>query len=107
MHLPTYIYLYIMYPLAGIQTLHLHSYLYCKGELCTDIIYPHVYIVSSDTTAAVILLLYCRSLMVGDVNHDGHDDLVVGAPDYGELGSPQLGAVYVVYGMFDSGAVCT
>jgi len=38
------------------------------------------------------------SLASGDFNQDGLDDLVMGAPGYGTLGSPQLGAVYVIYG---------
>jgi hypothetical protein len=33
----------------------------------------------------------------GDVNGDGFDDIIVGAP-YGDLGSTNLGAAYVIYG---------
>ncbi|XP_070603471.1 phosphatidylinositol-glycan-specific phospholipase D isoform X2 [Erythrolamprus reginae] len=33
-----------------------------------------------------------------DLNQDGYDDLVVGAPGYSRLGHIQLGRVYIVYG---------
>ncbi|KAM3840568.1 LOW QUALITY PROTEIN: phosphatidylinositol-glycan-specific phospholipase D [Vipera latastei] len=33
-----------------------------------------------------------------DLNQDGYDDLVVGAPGYSQLGHIQLGRVYIVYG---------
>jgi len=39
-----------------------------------------------------------EALTAGDFNGDGTLDLAVGAPGYGEVGSPQLGAVYVFYG---------
>ncbi|XP_052229611.1 phosphatidylinositol-glycan-specific phospholipase D-like isoform X2 [Dreissena polymorpha] len=35
---------------------------------------------------------------VGDLNSDGFDDLVIGAPGYSMPGSPQEGRVYIVYG---------
>ncbi|XP_070798570.1 phosphatidylinositol-glycan-specific phospholipase D isoform X2 [Pituophis catenifer annectens] len=33
-----------------------------------------------------------------DLNQDGYDDLVVGAPGYSHLGQIQLGRIYIVYG---------
>ncbi|KAK3591260.1 hypothetical protein CHS0354_010625 [Potamilus streckersoni] len=41
------------------------------------------------------------SYATGDLNSDGNDDLVVGAPGYGEVGSPQEGRVYIIYGTED------
>jgi len=38
------------------------------------------------------------SLAKGDFNHDGLDDLVMGAPGYAMPGQPQRGAVHLVYG---------
>jgi len=38
------------------------------------------------------------SLISGDFNDDGIDDLVIGSPVYGTKGNPQTGAVYLVYG---------
>lgn len=43
-----------------------------------------------------------RSFILGDVNNDGHEDLIVGAPEFGELGQAQLGAVYIIYGAYSS-----
>ncbi|XP_069126024.1 phosphatidylinositol-glycan-specific phospholipase D-like [Argopecten irradians] len=41
------------------------------------------------------------SLAVGDLDNDDNDDLVVGAPGYGDGGSPDQGRVYVLYGSDD------
>lgn len=43
------------------------------------------------------LLLY-RAMISADLNQDGYEDLVVGAPGYSTLGHFQIGRVYVVYG---------
>eukprot|EP00163_Fabomonas_tropica_P002717 TRINITY_DN1210_c0_g1_i16.p1 TRINITY_DN1210_c0_g1~~TRINITY_DN1210_c0_g1_i16.p1 ORF type:complete len:463 (+),score=68.19 TRINITY_DN1210_c0_g1_i16:1710-3098(+) len=37
-------------------------------------------------------------MVVGDINHDGVDDLIVGAPCYGRGSDSLLGRVYVYYG---------
>uniref|UniRef100_A0A672TIL3 Phosphatidylinositol-glycan-specific phospholipase D n=1 Tax=Strigops habroptila TaxID=2489341 RepID=A0A672TIL3_STRHB len=42
-------------------------------------------------------LLY-RAMISADLNQDGYEDLVVGAPGYSSLGRFQIGRVYVVYG---------
>lgn len=42
-------------------------------------------------------LMY-RAMISADLNQDGHEDLVVGAPGYSTLGHVQIGRVYVVYG---------
>lgn len=39
-----------------------------------------------------------RSLTVGDFDHDGFDDLVVGVPEEGTDGFVESGAVHVIYG---------
>ena len=43
-----------------------------------------------------------HSFSSGDLNHDGIDDVVVGAPGWSSNGLPQLGAVYIIYGNKDS-----
>lgn len=40
----------------------------------------------------------------GDMNHDGYDDIVIGAPNTAIDGISQRGAAYVVYGRFDPSA---
>jgi len=42
-----------------------------------------------------------KSMATGDFNHDGYEDLAVGAYGWGEPGIPQTGAVYVFYGPLD------
>ncbi|GAB0183915.1 phosphatidylinositol-glycan-specific phospholipase D [Grus japonensis] len=39
-----------------------------------------------------------RAMVSADLNQDGYEDLVVGAPGYSTLGHVQIGRVYVVYG---------
>lgn len=39
-----------------------------------------------------------RSLISADLNQDGYEDLVAGAPGYSTMGHIQTGRVYVVYG---------
>lgn len=39
-----------------------------------------------------------RAMASADLNQDGYEDLVVGAPGYSTLGHVQIGRVYVVYG---------
>ena len=41
---------------------------------------------------------YTRSLASGDVNKDGNEDLVIGAPGYSSSGNYQQGRVYIVHG---------
>ena len=47
-----------------------------------------------------VYCLYYRAYATGDLNFDGKPDLVVTAPGYGTVGSPQEGRVYIIYGMF-------
>lgn len=42
--------------------------------------------------------LLCRAMISADLNQDGYEDLVVGAPGYSTLRHVQIGQVYVVYG---------
>lgn len=37
-------------------------------------------------------------MIPADLNQDGYEDLVVGAPGYSTLGRVQIGRVYVIYG---------
>uniref|UniRef100_A0A8C3JER9 Phosphatidylinositol-glycan-specific phospholipase D n=1 Tax=Calidris pygmaea TaxID=425635 RepID=A0A8C3JER9_9CHAR len=39
-----------------------------------------------------------KAMISADLNQDGYEDLVVGAPGYSMLGRVQIGRVYVVYG---------
>ena len=43
-------------------------------------------------------MIISRSYATGDLNADGHLDLVISAPGYGSPGSPQEGRVYIIYG---------
>ena len=43
-------------------------------------------------------VLFSRSLLSFDLNGDGNDDLVLGAPLHGQPGNPMAGRVYVKYG---------
>ena len=45
-------------------------------------------------------LYFYRSLLLEDLNADGFDDLIVGAPGYSLSNSYQTGRVYIKYGMF-------
>ena len=54
-----------------------------------------------------LVFLY-RSVATGDVNGDQYEDLIIGAPGYGQEGLSQIGRVYVVYGndkIFDKGSI--
>lgn len=50
----------------------------------------------------LMLILYApllyRALISADLNQDGYEDLVAGAPGYSTMGHIQIGRVYVVYG---------
>ena len=37
-------------------------------------------------------------MIVGDINNDGNDDVVIGAPGYRMENYPQAGAVFILYG---------
>lgn len=39
-----------------------------------------------------------RAMISADLNQDGYEDLVAGAPGYSTLGHIQIGRVYIVYG---------
>lgn len=39
-----------------------------------------------------------RAMISADINQDGYEDLVAGAPGYSTLGHIQIGRVYIVYG---------
>uniref|UniRef100_A0A669P7X6 Phosphatidylinositol-glycan-specific phospholipase D n=1 Tax=Phasianus colchicus TaxID=9054 RepID=A0A669P7X6_PHACC len=54
---------------------------------------------SSLAANAMVLLppLY-RTMISADINQDGYEDLVAGAPGYSTLGHIQIGRVYIVYG---------
>ncbi len=54
------------------------------------------------TTGAGAYSYAGKSLASGDLNNDGIDDLIIGAPGYETPGHPDLGAVYVVYGRKDA-----
>ena len=54
------------------------------------------------TQLILYFLYHFRAFASGDLNFDGKPDLVVSAPGYGSLDSPQEGRVYIVYGMLSS-----
>ncbi|KAE8598081.1 hypothetical protein XENTR_v10016717 [Xenopus tropicalis] len=57
--------------------------------------------ITSPSTSYFVSSPYARlgwAMTTADLNGDGHDDLVVGAPGYSTLGHVQIGRVYIVYG---------
>ncbi|XP_073187979.1 phosphatidylinositol-glycan-specific phospholipase D isoform X3 [Lepidochelys kempii] len=56
--------------------------------------------VSKPTASYFLKSSYARlgwAMTSGDLNKDGYEDLVVGAPGYSRLGHVQIGRVYIVY----------
>jgi len=41
----------------------------------------------------------CRHVICGDVNGDGHDDVIISAPGFSSAGNYQQGRVYIIYGL--------
>ena len=41
----------------------------------------------------------CRDMLTSDVNRDGFEDLIIGAPGFGRSGNAQQGAVYIILGI--------
>jgi len=39
-----------------------------------------------------------RYVITGDVNSDGHNDVIVSAPGFSSAGNYQRGRVYIIYG---------
>lgn len=46
----------------------------------------------------VLCLIGFRALASGDVDSDGFQDLIVGAPGYSKTNSPQTGKVFTLFG---------
>ena len=47
----------------------------------------------------VVDLWRCRHVITGDVNNDGHDDVIISAPGFSSPGNYQQGRVYIIYGL--------
>ncbi|XP_020637215.3 phosphatidylinositol-glycan-specific phospholipase D [Pogona vitticeps] len=57
--------------------------------------------ITKPTASYFLLTPYAKlgwAMTSADLNQDGYDDLVVGAPGYSQLGRIQTGRVYIVYG---------
>uniref|UniRef100_A0A8C0W7D0 Phosphatidylinositol-glycan-specific phospholipase D n=1 Tax=Castor canadensis TaxID=51338 RepID=A0A8C0W7D0_CASCN len=57
--------------------------------------------VSSPSASYFLSVPYARlgwAMVSADLNQDGHNDLVVGAPGYSHTGHFQVGRVYIIYG---------
>lgn len=48
-----------------------------------------------------LCLIYFRALASGDVDSDGFQDLIVGAPGYSKTKLPQTGKVFTLFGKFE------
>lgn len=48
-----------------------------------------------------LCLIYFRALASGDVDSDGFQDLIVGAPGYSKTNLPQTGKVFTLFGKFE------
>lgn len=46
-------------------------------------------------------MIYFRALASGDVDSDGFQDLIVGAPGYSKTNLPQTGKVFTLFGKFE------
>lgn len=46
-------------------------------------------------------MIYFRALASGDVDSDGFQDLIVGAPGYSKTKLPQTGKVFTLFGKFE------
>lgn len=47
-------------------------------------------------------MIYFRALASGDVDSDGFQDLIVGAPGYSKTNLPQTGKVFTLFGKFEN-----
>lgn len=80
--------LVVAYP--GASTLHFYS----KGFLVFTIFWPEAIVEYGGKGVKLI----CDLLTVGDIDGDGVEDLIVGAPKSDEDGVPQRGIVYILSG---------